>query len=334
MSEPSTETLVILFACDTLMPRFAVRFAIRTGDNGNVSELSQRLHMTPPPVFLSPVENAVVGNETAESQVSVSVLDAESQTVTEPFVGQWNTLISQTNWEKGKIISEWRSALIAAGATPATFSDETWCKQVGAVTSQHVGRLRRVYERFGQTSTSFPGLYWSHFLAAIDWDDAELWLEGAMRSRWSISEMRKMRWEASGGDPQHAPKDEELITSEVDDDYDALTAESESEEDREEKDRIEASGPLSEGPDFGDENDEPSGSQSNDNDPGFEQESFDASKELGNPFAGLPNLPPDVADALEQFKLSIVRHRSSQWVDVSQKQMLDVLDALKSFVAR
>ena len=69
-------------------------------------------------------------------------------------------------------------------------------------------------------------------------------------------------------------------------------------------------------------------------DPSFESESFDASKEPGNPFAGLPELPPDIADALEQFKLSIVRHRSSKWADVSQKELLDVLDALKLFVDR
>ena len=209
--------------------------------------------MTPPPAFLSPVETDSDAPHRIDATIVIAELDPKSQTVTDPFVGQWNTLISQTNWEKGKIISDWRSALIASGALPIMFSDETWCKQVGAVTSQHVGRLRRVFERFGQSHSSFPGLYWSHFLASIDWDDAELWLEGAMRSSWSISEMRKMHWEAIGGDPKHAPRDEELITSEVDDDYDALTAEVDDESDREKRDRIEASGPMAEGPDFGDE---------------------------------------------------------------------------------
>ncbi len=289
--------------------------------------------MTPPPAFLThvetPVENALLTAETALE------LDPQAQTVTAPFVGQWHTLISQTNWGKGKIISEWRSALIASDASSISFSDETWTKQVGAVTSQHVGRLRRVYERFGQSFASYPGLYWSHFLAAIDWDDAELWLEGAMRSNWSISEMRKTRWETSGGDPKHAPRDEELITSEVDDDFDALTAENDEESDREKRDRAESSGPLAEGPDFGEEDYEPSmAGQSQPGDPGFESESFDASKEQGNPFMGLPELPPDVSDAMEQFKLSIVRHRASKWADISQKQMHDVLDALKLFVDR
>ncbi len=293
----------------------------------------QRLHMTPPPAFLSnvemPIDIASLSTETS------SDFDNHSQTVTAPFVGQWHTLISQTNWEKGKIISEWRTALIASDAAANFYSDETWTKQVGAVTSQHVGRLRRVHDRFGQTCSSYPGLYWSHFLAAIDWDDAELWLEGAMRSKWSISEMRKTRWESTGGDPTLEPRDEELITSEIDDDFDPLTAEGDEETDREKRDRAESSGPLAEGPDFGDEDYDPSvadASQSGDS--AFESESFDASKEQANPFAGLPNLPPDISDALEQFKLSIVRHRASKWSDISQKQMLDVLDALKLFADR
>lgn len=301
------------------------------------SKLLQRRHMTPPPAFLTNVEPTL---QAAEEMAPLTVetpaeLDQHAQTVTMPFVGQWHTLISQTNWEKGKIISEWRSALIAADADSHCFSDDTWSKQVGAVTSQHVGRLRRVYERFGATSSSYPGLYWSHFLAAIDWDDAELWLEGAMQSKWSISEMRKTRWETSGGDPKHPPKDEELITSEVDDDYDALTAQEEEESDRETRDRAESSGPLAEGPDFGEEDYDPSmAGATQPGDPPFESESFDASKDPGNPFVGLSDLPPDVSDALEQFKLCIVRHRSSKWSDISQKQMFDVLDALRQFVDR
>ena len=261
-------------------------------------------------------------------------LDARSLEVTAPFVGKWNTLISQTNWEKGRIISEWRSALIEADAAVTAYSDETWSKQVGAVTSQHVGRLRRVYERFGATQSSYQGLYWSHFLAALDWDDAELWLEGAVRSEWSISEMRRTRWEATGGDPKHNPKDEELITSEVDDGFAALKTEEEDvESDRSAQDGI-TTGKSYEDADFGDADED--NLNSGDSSQGAMQSEGDApwendSTQAVNPFASLPTLPPDVADALEQFKLCIVRHRSTQWADVSQKAMLDTLDALKTF---
>jgi hypothetical protein len=290
--------------------------------------------MTPPPAFLSPVENSNE-SETSVTESSVETLDAQSQTVTDPFVGQWNTLVSQTNWEKGRIISEWRSALITTGAPSNTFSDDVWSKQVGAVTSQHVGRLRRVYERFGKSQTSFPGLYWSHFLACIDWDDAEMWLEGALRSKWSVAEMRRMRWESSGGDPKHAPRDEELITSEVDDDFNPLTAEADVEDDREQNDRIEASGPAAEGPDFGDEDsNESDRSKDNEEWSDVDSDALSAEKEMVNPFASLPSLPPDVEEALEQFKLCIARHRSSHWADVSQTAILDVLAALQTFASR
>ena len=90
--------------------------------------------MTPSTAFLSPVET-VSDAPVSSDATTFAELDPKSQMVTEPFVGQWNTLISQTNWEKGKIISEWRSALIESGSLPNSFSDETWCKQVGAVTS-------------------------------------------------------------------------------------------------------------------------------------------------------------------------------------------------------
>ena len=64
-------------------------------------------------------------------------------TASEPFLGRWGLLVSQTNWEKGKIIAEWREALIAAGAAPHEYADEAWSRLVGQVTPQHVGRLRR-----------------------------------------------------------------------------------------------------------------------------------------------------------------------------------------------
>lgn len=32
------------------------------------------------------------------------------------YLGRWNRLVSTTNWEKGRIISEWRESLLEAGA--------------------------------------------------------------------------------------------------------------------------------------------------------------------------------------------------------------------------
>jgi hypothetical protein len=222
--------------------------------------------------------------------------------------------------------------LIATDASITSYSDESWAQQVGAVTSQHVGRLRRVYERFGSHQGSYEGLFWSHFLAAIDWDDAELWLEGASRSRWSVSEMRRMRSDAmvaSGAEPS---RDEELITSEVDDGFVSLVHEDD--QDDASNDAESASGPRAEGPDFGDA-DEHSDDESDRiqaADAASDQE--DSSAEYANPFADLKDLPPDVADGVEQLKLSIIRHRAAHWTDISQSNLLKAIDALRDFASR
>ena len=126
-----------------------------------------------------------------ENHIAETELDAASQ----PFVGQWNQLVSTTNWDKGRIIFDWREALIEAEAPAVEYSDEAWSRRVGNVTGQHVGRLRRVFQRFGTTANDYEGLFWSHFQAALDWEDAEMWLEGGVQNEWSVSQMRRQRWE-------------------------------------------------------------------------------------------------------------------------------------------
>lgn len=289
------------------------------------------------------------GNQVSAGQIALAgqtvevegLVDEQALQWSEPFVGRWQTLVSQTNWEKGRIIVEWRQALVDQSAAVTAYSDEAWAKQVGAVTSQHVGRLRRVFDRFGESYGSYRSLYWSHFLAALDWDDAELWLEGASRSDWSVSQMRRTRTESMGGDPANeALRDEELIASELDDGFVGLVQEDEegdARSDRDASDRIESAS-FAEGPDFGDEDRESDSLEADSNDLdgsgdayGGEGESVGAS---GNPFSELGGLPLDIADALEQFKLSIIRHRASKWSEVSQSQMLTVIDALRVFASR
>ena len=115
------------------------------------------------------------------------------ETASSEYLGRWNRLVSTTNWEKGRIVAEWREALIEAGARRPPTTDEAWSRRVGSVTPQHTGRLRRVYQRFASMRETYAGLYWSHFQAALDWDDAEMWLEGAVQNRWSIAQMQGER---------------------------------------------------------------------------------------------------------------------------------------------
>ena len=274
--------------------------------------------------------------EMASPDALATDVDADSQ----PFVGRWNQLISSTNWEKGRIICDWRNNLHANGAPSSEYSDEAWARRVGGVTSPHVGRLRRVFEKFGSDYETYPGLYWSHFLAALDWDDAPLWLEGAVRSGWSISQMRNQRWEATGGRPEDEPKAADIIATDTDEDI-IMPAQGGGKEGRsnDQPDGISA-GPLPENPDFGEEEftGEPpaAGSDANGNlndDGNTENLDGPGSSSLVQPFAGLPDLPTDMTEALEMFKLSIIRHKASGWTEIAPETVVKVLDALKTLVA-
>jgi hypothetical protein len=234
------------------------------------------------------------------------------------YLGRWNHLISTTNWEKGRIICEWRTALIEGGAPAPCATDDAWARRVGNVTPQHAGRLRRVYQQFGSKRDSFRGLYWSHFQAALDWDDADMWLEGAVQNGWSIVQMQGARARTLGALEQPptvepaAELDEDATPPDPDRPPESI------------------SGTLAEVRDA-----EPAEARASD-DPVFsgEEAPFDAAEPGADepavrPFENLPALPADVRDAFEAFKLVIVHHRLSHWQEISCDDMLAVLDSLR-----
>lgn len=248
-------------------------------------------------------------------------LDSASQ----PFIGRWNQLVSTTNWEKGRIIVQWRKALEESDAPATEFSDEAWARRVGGVTGQHVGRLRRVYQRFGQTYETFAGLYWSHFHAALDWDDAEMWLEGAVQTKWSVSQMRQQRWQAMGALEGEKPKDDDIVSNELDEDFEpALNQDPVAQRLRGEMAEVQGP-PIPEGPDFGDE-DHPS---ADDHGASIYADDERENVEFVKPFENLSDLPDDLAEAFEMFKLAILRHKTSKWDEIPLDDVLASLDALK-----
>ncbi len=248
------------------------------------------------------------------------------------FVGRWNRLISTTNWEKGRIIHEWRTALIEARADVSEYSDEAWSRRVGNVSPQHVGRLRRVYDRFGQAWQEFDGLYWTHFQSGLEWPDAEMWLEGAVQDRWSVSQMRANRWEAIGAPADLKPREEDIVSAELDEDvspsFDSDTSAVVSPTFDTVRD---PSGEESFDPDFGDE---VAGSAAETAPPGVvaEDESPATAEQRIRPFAELPELPQDLAAAFEGFKLAILRHKMDDWSEVERNDVLSTLDALRELV--
>lgn len=258
-------------------------------------------------------------------------LDA-AQDASRPFVSRWNGLVSSTNWEKGRIILEWRQALIDAGGSANEYSDEAWSRSVGTVSSQHVGRLRRVFEQFGAASDQYAGLYWSHFQSALEWPDPELWLEGAVQNGWTVSQMRRQRWQAYGAAEDEEPRDADIIAAEFNED--ALPPE---ELPRDvnvapfDSAAMLPSGPdLGDGPDFGEEDDlsQGSGPLAEDREHYVDESSLTAVR----PFEDQPHLPADLSEALEIFKLAILRHKLSDWSEVPAEDVLATLDGLKLLV--
>lgn len=250
-----------------------------------------------------------------------------SDTASEPYIGQWHRLVSTTNWEKGRIIHEWRSALIAVGAAATEYSDEAWSRKVGTVSGQHVGRLRRVYDRFGAICDQFGELYWSHFQSALDWDDAEMWLEGASQCGWSVSQMRRQRWEAMGAVRGQEPHDDEIVVAERDEDVEPHSSPDNGTMVAGTVGNLaEARSPA--GPDFGDEDIPASHRESPLAD--LDQSPDDtATVAFVRPFENLADLPADLADAFEAFKLAILLHKGDGWSRIPREDVLAALDALK-----
>jgi len=266
--------------------------------------------------FMPESESNIAETQDTAKQVAAPSVDDASR----PFVGKWHTLVSTTNWEKGRIIGEWRSAKEKAGEEVSEFSDEAWAQLVGEVTSQHVGRLRRVFERFGETFKEYDGLFWSHFHAALDWDDSEIWLEGALQQGWSISKMRRQRDEAHG---KH--DDADVVASRM--------AGSDVAGDAELAEVVDPEAGADTLPgDNGDMDDETkakkTGEDSADGVAG-EMQAAERSTAKSRPFDGLAELPDDLADAFEAMKLSILSHKLTNWEDVSCDDVLASLEALK-----
>jgi len=265
-------------------------------------------------------------SDTAVAEPVVVSKDATEKSM--PFIGQWNQLISTTNWDKGKIICQWRDSLKENKVPAAECSDEAWSQLVGGVTPQHVGRLRRTHERFGHVFSEYAGIYWSHFYAALDWEDAEMWLEGAVQNKWSISNMRQQRWETLGkvGDP---PNSSDIVASEAAEETQSLALS----ENARSNDRDYIEGPVHEGPDWGD--DESSGKKQKDENgtATLEAEEEPVKPHAIRPFESFKDLPDDVMEAASAFKVAIIRHKADEWSEIEKDDMIGLLDALKQLAS-
>jgi len=264
--------------------------------------------------------------EPNQSADEADQVDGELEGTSQPFVGRWNQLVNTTNWEKGRIITQWREALIDRDLPATEYSDEAWAILVGGVTGQHVGRLRRVYQRYGPSYEQYEELFWSHFQAALDWDDAEMWLEGAIRNEWSISQMRGKRWETLG-----TPPEQQLAETEAD----GLDVELETTAKPASADGSAASSKSSTVQPIAAEVAAPEETQSSAKASASE---YPASTGTQSPAqtskrirlkVDVEKLPDDLAEAFEAFKLAIIAHRRENWSETTPTVVVECLDALR-----
>ena len=273
------------------------------------------------------LETPVIVDFTGANQEHSPLIDQLS----EPIVGKWNVLVSQTNWEKGTLILGWRNELIAAGLPHTAYSDDAWARRVGNVTPQHVGKLRRVAERFGEKNRDFAGLYWSHFNTALDWDDAELWLEGAVQNDWSVAQMRVKRWEALGGSDEQKPQDEDIIIVDIDEDAYSRQALPDCIEGRNVEigaaDALEDVGvsanPVAEP---SRKKEQPKKDRTKHNELGG---NVSSTGELLMSLKSIADYPADLSEPLELLKVAILNHRLAGWKSISVTQVCQSLDTLK-----
>ncbi|MCL2744222.1 MAG: hypothetical protein FWE67_10245 [Planctomycetaceae bacterium] len=254
-----------------------------------------------------------------------------------PFVGTWNTLVSRTNWEKGDIILKWRNALIDSEQPKSAYSDEAWARRVGGVSPQHVGRLRRVSERFGEVYQKYPKLYWSHFFAALDWEDAETYLEGAVLEDWSAAQMRVQRWEVNGAPAELKPRDEDIFTAELEDTEASFSDTVESRPAKIQPTDNRAEGTDSSPPFDTDDDDTAETERKNTKSEtgGKITEETNVCQTTGEVLAALNNfgdLPNDLREPLELLKVAVLNHKLSNWHEVSADSICRIFDTLKSLV--
>lgn len=271
---------------------------------------------------------------------SLDAQTADWEETSQEYQGRWNRLVSTTNWEKGRIIRQWRQALVDAGAAPSEYAHEAWSRRVGQVSPQHVGRLRRVSERFDAVRETYPGLYWSHFCAALDWDDAEMWLEGAVQNGWSVSQMRQSRWQTYGGREEDTPRESDVVAAEWDEDAGEAALD--------DVPRIEGSQGVVQDP-SGDERDDSRRLDARDDDAPAEEgwntdDGFDAEEAEAQPaqaemrgtrgvaLADVDDWPQDLADAYESIKLAILRHKTLGWTQISPEAVAGALEGLVQLV--
>jgi hypothetical protein len=116
------------------------------------------------------------------------------------LVTRAQSAISNCNWEVGECAAVWTKRF-ARGRTDADFA------QLVGLSPDQVYQRRRVWETFGDVYGRYAALKWSHFYAAVAWDDAAECLQWAEDIGATVAEMKAWR-RAQRGEDLSEPSEE------------------------------------------------------------------------------------------------------------------------------
>lgn len=101
--------------------------------------------------------------------------------------------LSLCNWEIGECAAAWMQRH-ARGRTDSQFG------ALIGLSGEQVHQRRRVWETFSDVRDRFERLKWSHFYAALEWDDAAECLQWAEDMQATVAEMKAWRRAQHGED--------------------------------------------------------------------------------------------------------------------------------------
>ena len=120
----------------------------------------------------------------------------------EAIIAEAREAMSVSNWTVGECVAKWTKKY-ARGRTDADFGS------LIGLSGDQVYSRRRVWERFGKfrNNTELPWLAWSHYFAAVSWEDWETCLKWAAENEATVAEMRAWRRAQHGEDLFSGPEE-------------------------------------------------------------------------------------------------------------------------------
>jgi hypothetical protein len=116
--------------------------------------------------------------------------------------------LNQCNWVIGECAAQWTKRY-AKGRT-----DNDFGAKIG-LSGDQVYQRRRVWETFSDVYTEYTHVKWSHFYAALNWDDAAECLQWADEMQATVAEMKAWRRAQRGEDLTEQPEDEPYAESAI-----------------------------------------------------------------------------------------------------------------------